>query len=180
MCVCVEHARCGPCHMHLLRSLSLTHTHTHTTHRHARLAGMLRNSASYYYKDPHIRTCAHTHTHTHTRTHTQHAHTTRTHTYTRTHTHTTHTYTHTGTNNARLAGMLRNLASYYYKDPHMLFLVRLAQGLVHMGKGLVSINPYHTDRQLMSGVCLCVCVRACVCVCVRLCVRAWVRVCVCV
>uniref|UniRef100_A0A7S3QP44 26S proteasome non-ATPase regulatory subunit 2 homolog n=1 Tax=Dunaliella tertiolecta TaxID=3047 RepID=A0A7S3QP44_DUNTE len=57
-----------------------------------------------------------------------------------------------GTNNARLAGMLRNLASYYYKDPHMLFLVRLSQGLVHMSKGLVSINPFHTDRQLMSGM----------------------------
>lgn len=33
-----------------------------------------------------------------------------------------------GTNNARLAGMLRNLSSYYYKDPTMLFLVRVAQG----------------------------------------------------
>ncbi|KAF5840093.1 26S proteasome regulatory subunit RPN1 [Dunaliella salina] len=34
----------------------------------------------------------------------------------------------------------------------MLFLVRLSQGLVHMSKGLVSINPFHTDRQLMSGM----------------------------
>lgn len=30
-----------------------------------------------------------------------------------------------GTNNARLAGILRNLASYYYKDPVLLFLVKV-------------------------------------------------------
>lgn len=56
-----------------------------------------------------------------------------------------------GTNNARLAGILRNLSSYYYKDPTMLFLVRVAQGLVYMGKGLMTLNPYHTDGQLLSG-----------------------------
>ncbi|KXZ55777.1 hypothetical protein GPECTOR_2g1327 [Gonium pectorale] len=59
-----------------------------------------------------------------------------------------------GTNNARLAGLLRGLASYYYKEPTSLFLVRIAQGLVHMGKGLLTVNPYHTDRQLCSGVAL--------------------------
>ena len=58
-----------------------------------------------------------------------------------------------GTNNARLAGMLRALSSYYYKEPTMLFLVRVAQGLVHMGKGLLTLNPYHTDGQLLSGGC---------------------------
>lgn len=57
-----------------------------------------------------------------------------------------------GTNNARLAGMLRNLSSYYYKDSSMLFLVRVAQGLVHLGKGLLTLSPHHTDRQLLSGV----------------------------
>ncbi len=56
-----------------------------------------------------------------------------------------------GTNNARLAGILRNLASYYYKEPTLLFLVRLSQGLVHMGKGLMTISPFHTEKQLMSG-----------------------------
>jgi len=56
-----------------------------------------------------------------------------------------------GTNNARLAGLLRGLGSYYYKEPTMLFLVRIAQGLVHMGKGLFTLNPYHTDNQLASG-----------------------------
>ena len=32
-----------------------------------------------------------------------------------------------GTNNARLAGMLRNLAQFYHKEPLDLFMVRLAQ-----------------------------------------------------
>lgn len=56
-----------------------------------------------------------------------------------------------GTNNARLAQRLRQLASYYYKEPDCLFVVRVAQGLVHMGKGALGIDPYHTDRLLFSG-----------------------------
>eukprot|EP00798_Chlamydomonas_sp_ICE-L_P009842 gene9842-7728_t len=59
-----------------------------------------------------------------------------------------------GTNNARLAGILRNLSSYYYKEPTMLYLVKVAQGLVHMGKGLMTIAPYHTEGQLLSGMAL--------------------------
>lgn len=55
-----------------------------------------------------------------------------------------------GTNNARLAQRLRQLASYYAKEPDCLFAVRVAQGLVHMGKGTIGIDPYHTDRQLFS------------------------------
>lgn len=39
----------------------------------------------------------------------------------------------------------------------MLFLVRVAQGLVHMGKGLLTLNPYHTDGQLLSGGCTASC-----------------------
>ena len=56
-----------------------------------------------------------------------------------------------GTNNARLAGLLRGLSSYYYKEPTALFLVRVAQGLVHMGKGLLTMAPQHSDGQLISG-----------------------------
>jgi 26S proteasome regulatory subunit N1 len=59
-----------------------------------------------------------------------------------------------GTNNARLAGILRNLSSYYYKEPTLLFLVRIAQGLVHMGKGLLTLNPYHSDHTLLNGTAL--------------------------
>ena len=40
-----------------------------------------------------------------------------------------------GTNNARLAQMLRQLAVYYQKDANALFMVRQAQGFVHLGKG---------------------------------------------
>jgi 26S proteasome regulatory subunit N1 len=57
-----------------------------------------------------------------------------------------------GTNNARLAQMLRQLANYYHKDADCLFMVRIAQGLVHMGKGTVGLMPFHTDRFLMSPV----------------------------
>ncbi|ERF71574.1 26S proteasome regulatory subunit rpn-1 [Endocarpon pusillum Z07020] len=57
-----------------------------------------------------------------------------------------------GTNNARLAQLLRQLASYYHRDPNSLFMVRIAQGLLHMGKGTMSVNPFHTDRQVLSRV----------------------------
>ncbi|KAH7926237.1 26S proteasome regulatory complex, non-ATPase subcomplex, Rpn1 subunit [Leucogyrophana mollusca] len=55
-----------------------------------------------------------------------------------------------GTNNARLAQMLRQLAGYYYKEPDCLFMVRIAQGLVHMGKGTIGLNPFFSDRNIMS------------------------------
>ncbi|XVE49971.1 hypothetical protein DITRI_Ditri01bG0124500 [Diplodiscus trichospermus] len=59
-----------------------------------------------------------------------------------------------GTNNARIAGMLRNLSSYFYKDASLLFCVRIAQGLVHLGKGLLTLNPYHSDHFLLSPTAL--------------------------
>lgn len=57
-----------------------------------------------------------------------------------------------GTNNARLAAMLRQLAQYHAKDPNNLFMVRIAQGLTHLGKGTLTLSPYHSDRQLLSPV----------------------------
>merc|ERR1712193_112607 len=57
-----------------------------------------------------------------------------------------------GTNNARLAAILRQLAQYHAKDSNNLFMVRVAQGLVHMGKGTMTLNPYHSDHQLLSPV----------------------------
>jgi len=59
-----------------------------------------------------------------------------------------------GTNNARLAQMLRNLAQYYSKDQSNLFLTRISQGLVHLGKGTMSLQPYHSARSLLSPVAL--------------------------
>ncbi|XP_065573362.1 26S proteasome non-ATPase regulatory subunit 2-like [Artemia franciscana] len=55
-------------------------------------------------------------------------------------------------NLCRLATMLRQLAQYHAKDANHLFMVRIAQGLVHMGKGTLTLSPYHSDRQLMRPV----------------------------
>lgn len=59
-----------------------------------------------------------------------------------------------GTNNARLAQLLRQLASYYSRDADSLFMVRIAQGLVHLGKGTLTVSPFNTDRQILSRVSL--------------------------
>lgn len=29
-----------------------------------------------------------------------------------------------------------------------MMLVRIAQGLIHLGKGTMTLNPFHSDRQL--------------------------------
>lgn len=55
-----------------------------------------------------------------------------------------------GTNNARIAGTLRQLASYFGKDNNTLYLIRIAQGFLHMGKGLLTVQPYYSDKFLMS------------------------------
>lgn len=57
-----------------------------------------------------------------------------------------------GTNNARLAKMLRDLTVYYGKENNHLFIVRIAQGLLQMGKGLLTLQPTHSDRFLLSKV----------------------------
>jgi len=60
-----------------------------------------------------------------------------------------------GTNNSRVANMLRALAQYYYKEPNHLFVVRTAQGLVHLGKGTITLAPYHQDRAVLSPLAIC-------------------------
>ncbi|KAK8657304.1 hypothetical protein V6N13_035551 [Hibiscus sabdariffa] len=55
-----------------------------------------------------------------------------------------------GTNNACIVGMLRKLSRYYHEDDSLLFCVRIAQGLVHLGKGLLTLDPYHCNRFLLS------------------------------
>lgn len=52
----------------------------------------------------------------------------------------------------RLATMLRQLAQYHAKNTGHLFMVRIAQGLTHLGKGTLSLSPFHTDRQIMNPV----------------------------
>jgi 26S proteasome regulatory subunit N1 len=51
-----------------------------------------------------------------------------------------------GTNNSRVAGLLRQLSEFYSKEANHLFIVRIAQGLIAMGKGLLGISPFHSDR----------------------------------
>lgn len=62
-----------------------------------------------------------------------------------------------GTNNARIAGILKRLSRYYDKRSSLLCclssifeMVRIAQGLVYMGKGLLSLSPHHSERVLLS------------------------------
>lgn len=57
-----------------------------------------------------------------------------------------------GTNNSRLADIFRKLASYYNRENDTLLLIRLAQGLLYMGKGMLSIQPYYSERFLLSKV----------------------------
>lgn len=39
-----------------------------------------------------------------------------------------------GTNNSRIAGLLRTLATFYKNDANHLFVVRISQALLHAGK----------------------------------------------
>ena len=59
-----------------------------------------------------------------------------------------------GTNNSRIAGNLRYLAAYYANNADQLFVVRISQGLVHLGKGLLTLNPLYSDKFLFSNVSL--------------------------
>ena len=56
-----------------------------------------------------------------------------------------------GTNNSRVAGLLRGLSEFYAKEASHLFAVRIAQGLNAAGKGLVTLAPFHSDRLLLNG-----------------------------
>lgn len=56
-----------------------------------------------------------------------------------------------GTNNSRVAGLLRQLSEFYSKEAGHMFCVRISQGLLHMGKGLLTLNPFHSDGMLMNG-----------------------------
>lgn len=58
-----------------------------------------------------------------------------------------------GTNNARLAQLLRQLASYYSREQDALFVTRLAQGLVHLGKGTMTIDVFN-DAYVLNKVSL--------------------------
>ncbi|KAF7355839.1 26S proteasome regulatory subunit RPN1 [Mycena venus] len=46
--------------------------------------------------------------------------------------------------------MVSSLAGYSHKEPGCLFMIRIAQGLIHMGKGLIELDPFFADRSIMS------------------------------
>ena len=56
-----------------------------------------------------------------------------------------------GSNNSRVAGLLRGLSEFYAKHPSHLFVVRIAQGLNVAAKGLVSLASFHSDKSLMNA-----------------------------
>jgi len=55
-----------------------------------------------------------------------------------------------GTNNSKIAALLRALAAYYSAEPNILFVVRISQGLLYLGKGLLTLSPVHSDRGLVQ------------------------------
>lgn len=55
-----------------------------------------------------------------------------------------------GTNNSRIASILRSLAEYYARETKILHSVRIAQGLLHSGKGLVSISPLNSHKLITN------------------------------
>lgn len=59
--------------------------------------------------------------------------------------------TSAGTNNSRVAGLLRQLSEFYSKEAGHVFCVRIAQAMLHMGKGLMTLNPMHSDKMITSG-----------------------------
>eukprot|EP01028_Stygiella_incarcerata_P010811 TRINITY_DN580_c0_g1_i1.p1 TRINITY_DN580_c0_g1~~TRINITY_DN580_c0_g1_i1.p1 ORF type:complete len:911 (-),score=238.68 TRINITY_DN580_c0_g1_i1:1084-3702(-) len=54
-----------------------------------------------------------------------------------------------GTNHARIAQLLRQLSSYFAKSKEHQFVVRIAQGILFLGKGMLTLSPYHRDRRLL-------------------------------
>ena len=57
-----------------------------------------------------------------------------------------------GTNNSKVSEILRGLSHYYQRDNMHVFLVRIATGLLFMGKGLTTLNPFYSDNLLYSKV----------------------------
>lgn len=55
-----------------------------------------------------------------------------------------------GSNNSRVAELLRNLAAYYVSENSLLFTIKVSLGLLFAGKGLVTFTPFYSDRFLYS------------------------------
>ena len=57
-----------------------------------------------------------------------------------------------GSNHSRVGGLLRSLAAYYNEETNPLFMVRIAQGLLYMGKGLITLDPLYSHKLLINNV----------------------------
>ena len=57
-----------------------------------------------------------------------------------------------GSNHSRVGGLLRSLAAYYSEETNPLFMVRISQGLLHMGKGLISLDPIYSHKLLINNI----------------------------
>ena len=57
-----------------------------------------------------------------------------------------------GSNHSRVGGLLRSLAAYYHEETNPLFMVRISQGLLHMGKGLITLDPIYSHKLLINNI----------------------------
>jgi 26S proteasome regulatory subunit N1 len=55
-----------------------------------------------------------------------------------------------GSNNSRIANLLRSLAGYYESENDYIYIIKIALGILHAGKGLVGISPFYSDGFLYS------------------------------
>ena len=55
-----------------------------------------------------------------------------------------------GSNHSRVGGLLRSLAGYYTEESNPLFMVRISQGLLHLGKGLITLDPVYSHKLLIN------------------------------
>ena len=56
-----------------------------------------------------------------------------------------------GSNHSRVGGLLRNFAGFYTEESNPLFMVRIAQGLLYMGKGLLTLDPVYSHKLLINA-----------------------------
>ncbi|KAH7821067.1 putative proteasome 26S subunit [Monocercomonoides exilis] len=54
-----------------------------------------------------------------------------------------------GTNNGATAKLFRELSAYHAKDAKLLFICRIGQALVHLGKGTLTLSPLMMDGHLV-------------------------------
>ncbi|EKE42534.1 hypothetical protein ENUP19_0112G0021 [Entamoeba nuttalli] len=59
-----------------------------------------------------------------------------------------------GTQATRAISLLDQLAAFFVNDHQSLYCVKVAQGLVHLGKGTIGINPMYSDRFIMDPISL--------------------------